>query len=293
MSALAPHTFDARSWRIIKEFTGIYGILTDAELQAMRSMSIKEFNAILHGVVPKELPLNLSVTQKWSRNKCFNWSKRWASLYYDTYHPGDVAEMRQLLSFTTYCTVTQSTPSSEFMPPIKKAKIVEKSTIDEIDWSLGTQVTHETITDYYNEQTKKNTSLCRQISTHPKKESIYNGFKLALKKPTQLCACGHVLSTNPTAQRNHFKSVKHTKDILKNINIMTVERWWRETGESPPGFTRHNSKWSHIIPADPKRSAKHPIAHKGSIDLVPHIDATLSGRHACLGGWIITPGQIR
>lgn len=181
MSTLhAPHRFDARSWRIIKECAGIYGILTPTELQAIRDLSREQFNAILDSVDSDDFTLGFPI-KKWSRKKCYDWSKRWASLYYDINHPGDVAEMRRIQIRLRMIPMNQSTHPSVFMPPIDKAKITEKSTISEIDWLLGTQVTDETIADYFNEQTKKNTRLRQKMATHPKREAIYKALKLGLK----------------------------------------------------------------------------------------------------------------
>ena len=85
---------------------------------------------------------------------------------------------------------TPNTPSSVFMPPIDKTKITEQSSIDLIDWELGTQVTHEAITDYRSKQIKRNARLRGGLAAHPKREAIYTALKSGLKNPTQVCACG-------------------------------------------------------------------------------------------------------
>lgn len=273
------HRFDARSWRIIKEFAGVYGILTTDELYAIGDIPIGQFNAILSKIDGYEFPLYITIA-KWTRKPCFNWDKRWATLYYDTYHPGDVVEMRRLQMRLKMLPVDQLKHSSDFMPPINKAQITEKSTINEIDWLLGTQLTRETISAYYDAEFQIKTNFCKKIANHPKREAIYNGLKVGIATPTQVCACGRELPL--TASWNeHFKSVRHCRTILENINMTTIERWWRETGESPPGFIRTNTgNWRHIIPADRKRgnpASLHPVLRTSEIDIVPYMCQKLSG----------------
>ena len=292
---MSNNRFSQRAWRIIKEYAGIYGILTHSELQALYTLSAEQFNSILASVSEEDFGEPLlyheaigSIHKKWRWAIQGKWSNRWASLYYDTFHPGDVAEMRKIQMRLKMIKITPNTPSCVFMPPIDKTKITEQSSIELIDWELGTQVTREAITDYRRKQIKRNARFRGLVASHPKREAIYTALKLGLKNPTQVCACGCLLSTKPSAQRAHFKTINHCKTILQTININTIERWWRETGEIPPGFTRKAYRWEHIIPADSKRGYRHPIAHKGSIDLVPHIDASLSGvatisRHLPIG----------
>ena len=242
-------------------------------------MSIGKFNAILSTIDDNNFPLYVTIT-KWTRKRCFNWSKRWATLYYDTYHPGDVAEMRQLQMRLKMLPVNQLKHSSDFMPPINKAQITEKSTINEIDWALGTQLTHETISEYYDTNKRIKSNFCKKIANHPKRKAIYSGLKLGIASPSQICACGSELPLN-ASWNQHFKSIIHCKTLLENINITTIERWWKETGESPPGFTRTNTGyWQHIIPEDLKRgtpTCRHPVLRTSEVDIVPYMCKNLSG----------------
>ena len=119
-------------------------------------------------------------------------------------------------------------------------------------------------------------SIFAVLANHKRREEVYKNLAKIAKSGKYRCACGKLVSSR--SERSHILSKSHSFNILRDMNMNTLEAWYKVSGTVPHGFFRDDQgQWKHIIPADKKRTIFHIIKHKNGVNLCDYISRRPDG----------------
>ena len=281
------HRFDARSWRIIKEYTGIYGTMSADDYKKLYRLPLGQLNK----VCGKELGFQAEVLQPfvlptydYKRKRPTSWKRDFDNMYWNHYHPEEVKETRKIHE---RCGVRCRGEAYSIMPYLPPGTL-PKNKIAFINKAVSREMIKAGVVEHNHLEGEGMIEICKKIGESPNRGAIYQKLKKAVKNPMQYCLCGEVVSKNTRLLEKHFKSAQHVKKSIKYGNLVAIDQWYQESGVLPPGFKRrvHHGypenlvEMQHYIPADPKRTANHPIVGTGQYALTTKLNNEPSGR-AC------------
>lgn len=291
---MSKHRFDARSWRIIKEYTGIYGILSEDDFEKLYKLPVGQLNKVIGEELEfKALVLQPFVlpTYDYSRNRSTNWKRDFDNMYWNRYYPDEIKDTRKILK---RCGLYDGGEPYRIMPFLQP-ETLSKNKIDFINTAVCNEVVTAGVIQHDRLEKEGIIEICKKIAVSPNRRVIYKKLKKAIKYPLQYCLCGEMVSKNPKLLDIHLKSAKHVKHAIKNGNLVAIEHWYKKSGVLPPGFRRRVREafpevveMKHLIPADPKRTLNHPIVGTGQYSLTTKINNDSSGRP---GRWLVIGSQ--
>lgn len=281
------HRFDGRSWRIIKEYTGIYCTMNADDFKKLYKLTVGQLNKVI-GV---ELAFEATVLQPfvlptydYNRKRPTNWTRDFANMYWNQYYPDEIKDTRKILK---RCNMYEGGEPYRIMP-VLDPETLSKKKIDFINRAVCRDVVEAGVIQHDRLEKEGMIEICKKIAVSPNRGLIYRKLKNAVKNPMQYCLCGDIVSKNPKLLDRHFKSAKHVRYAIKNGNLVAIEDWYNASGLLPPGFTRRirdaNTGLKHLIPEDPNRSVNHPIVGSGQYNLNHKIRNESSGKP---GRWLV------
>jgi hypothetical protein len=120
-------------------------------------------------------------------------------------------------------------------------------------------------------------SIFAVLANHKRRQEVYKNLVKINKSGKYRCACGKLVTSR--SERSHILSNTHSTNILRDMNMTTLEAWYKVSGTVPHGFFRDDQgQWKHIIPADSKRTIHHIIKHNDGVNLCDYISRSPDGR---------------